>query len=90
MNEQEPDELGQTATTKGGQAVNIRLVGTDNRFFAAIAVAISLICLLYAFKCDRDLAQDAYWRQRTESFLETLATQGQPVPRDLLPSRSQK
>lgn len=70
-----------------GSIVELKLVGLDGRFFAAIAVALSLMCLLYAFKCDRDLAQDAYWRQRTESFLETLATQGYKVPADLLPSK---
>lgn len=73
-----------------GSVTSIRLVGFDRPFFTAFAVALSLVCLLYAFKCDRDLAQDAYWRQRTESFLEVLATQGYKVPADLLPSKGAK
>lgn len=86
----EDDALMEAKNDGPGQAVNVRLVGVDRPFFSAAAIAISLMSLLYAFKCDRDLAQDAYWRQRTESFLETLATQGYKVPTDLLPSKGVK
>lgn len=88
---------GNTQTDDHGKTINgsgsiteIKLVGYDRPFFTALAVALSFGCLLYAMKCDRDLAQDAYWRQRTESFLEVLATQGYKVPADLLPSKGAK
>jgi hypothetical protein len=71
-----------------GSITEVKLVGYDRPFFAAAAIAISLMCLIYAFKVDREQAQEAYWRQRTESFLETLATQGYKVPTDLLPSKA--
>jgi hypothetical protein len=73
-----------------GSITEVKLIGFDNRFFSAVALAISLLCFLYAFKVDREQAQEAYWRQRAESFLETLATQGYKVPADLLPSKGAK
>lgn len=78
------DELGQTASTKGGQAVNIRMVGFDKPFMSALAVAISVMSAFYSFEAGRQGAQQTYWLQRNEAFLEQLATQGVHVPADLL------
>lgn len=68
----------------GGQAVNIRLVGFDRPWFTALAVAISIMSAFYSFEAGRQATQDVYWRQRTEAFLEILATQGYRVPPELL------
>lgn len=81
---QEPDDLGQTASTKGGQAVNIRMVGFDKPFFTAVAIAIATVCLLYSYQISNEVVRMEYWLQRNEAFLEQLSNQGVHVPADLL------
>lgn len=84
MNENEPDELGQTATTKGGQAVNIRMVGFDKPLLTAIAILLGIVVAFYAFTISQEVIRMEYWLQRNEAFLEQLSNQGVRVPPDLL------
>lgn len=77
-----------TASNSGsGQALNIRLIGFDKPFFTAFAVVASIFSCIYSFEAGREKAQDVYWKQRAEAFLEILATQGYKVPSGLLPHK---
>lgn len=71
----------------GSNVTSIRLVGYDRPFFTALAIAISIISAFYSFEVGREKAQDVYWKQRIEVFLEQLSTQGIKVPPDLRHSK---
>lgn len=60
------------------------LVGFDRPFFTALAFAIAIMSAFYSFEAGRQAAQQTYWLQRNEAFLEQLSAQGYRVPADLL------
>ena len=82
-------------STGSGQSVSIKMVGFDRALLIALALALSLVAILYADHLDRenqekfaklehDEAQLIYFDQRAEAFMEQLAFQGYKVPPSLL------
>lgn len=68
----------------GANVRNHFVLGVDRPFFAALAVAISIVSAFYSFDAGRQLSQYVYWMQREESFTEQLSSQGIHVPQDIL------
>ena len=84
MTDEVKDAAVTSHSTGSGQAVSIKLIGYDRPFFSALAIAISIMSAFYSFEAGRQATQDTYWKERAETFLEILATQGYKVPPELL------
>ena len=92
--ESDMDNCSSAHAENGGSAVNlnVRMIPVEPRdrtafvisiSLSAVALAVSILCAFYAFECGRQTAQNVYWGQRTETFLEQLSEQGIKVPCDI-------
>lgn len=74
------DRLDSVRSEGNSSAVSVRVMGMDQPFFTALAVALSLAAFAFAFYVEMQEQRRVYFTQRCEAYIEQAAFDHKPIP----------